>query len=167
MTSRIPSGIGQPLACAVRVSRASDSRRWAYSCTKSGLPSVLRCTDCTSSAVGCSCGTASMRRATSASVSPASGMRDAPGARSSSGTRRGQRVVLRQLVVPVGPHHHEPVLARAGGHEAQEQQRRRVGGVQVLEDHDEGAILRRSLEQAADGDEEIEPGGFRRSTLAR
>ena len=52
--------------------------------------------------------------------------------------RQGQRVLGRQLDVAVGPHQEQGHVAQLACQEAEEEDGRRVGCLQVVEDHEQG-----------------------------
>lgn len=71
-----------------------------------------------------------------------------------------QRVVPFQGHVPEAPDHQEPRLGDLPGQEPQQQQRGRIGGVQVVE-HEDQRFARRRGDQEPGGDvEETEPRGL-------
>ena len=74
------------------------------------------------------------------------------------GQRRRQRVVRRQLDIPVRPEDRRSRARRAGATNCNSSSDGCVGGVQVFEDDDQRAILRGRLQQVSHRHEQIEPG---------
>src|SRR5207248_7617418 len=67
-----------------------------------------------------------------------------------------QRVPRRRIDVAIRAEHEQPAVCQFAGEELQEEQRRLVGGVEVVEDEDNRSGSRRAREKGCSGPEEEE-----------
>ena len=65
-----------------------------------------------------------------------------------------------QLTLPVDGQHHDAGVGQVHGHEPEQQQRRLVGGVEVVEDQDDGTVARGVPQQARERVEQLEAGAI-------
>ena len=65
-----------------------------------------------------------------------------------------------QLTLAIDGQHHDAGVGQVHGHEPEQQQRRLVGGVEVVEDQDDGTVARRVPQQARERVEQLEAGAI-------
>ena len=74
--------------------------------------------------------------------------------------RLAQGVMAPHFDIPVGSNDQDPAATELPRHECQQQERRRVCPVQVIEDDEQGLVVRGVPEEGGDGIEEAIPGDF-------
>ena len=141
IVSRTPSGIRTAATCAASSRRPSALSRRTTSSTKNGLPSVA-VVDRAHDAVGRpAAGDALDDLGDVALAQPA--QRQPLAVADDVAERRGELGVQPRLGLAVGADDEDRRVAQVDGEEAEQQQRRVVGAVQVVEDEHERPLRRR------------------------